>query len=511
MNEEENSYGGEEEKKRNNNTSILETHEKIPHSINTPESPVNNSSASSIPNSRLNMDDNENNHVIYTSSCFDNKNQFGIKRKITSIKTEKDITEDIRIESSHEDKTKEEIEKDNMNKHQVLIDLPQSFLNSVKYLRIKHQKEQLNSFMKFNKTPESNKQQQCLTIPNTNKSIIEGRSILKKVTNSNLNAIPNSNNINNTANNSSTPLPRIASASNLSNQITLQKPTLAKINSKRNKIGIPYRNQSIKAIHKEDKQLLILEKENKELFTELQTVNHQLNILISKKLKQKPEIKAQDANHQNEIKEIEKNSMKKTLASLIDEYNQLYKVYYVCKDNYNKEKLEEQLTQIIKQYNDKLKTNQELQIKIKLNEYYLLNYKSEQASIVQNIALLDAKNELLKKKSKEVEKEHDRKSVLIVKEDEKIRMMKEKLNKLKEILEFYEETPESILHKSTEIGKKKKMKTKYESLKKKSNIIQHSRISSSKTHQIDINNQKKDIVHLQKTIKEVNDILDSLK
>lgn len=511
--EEENSYSGEQElidKKSNHDTSILERHEKIPNNIiNSPESPMNNSSFSSIGDSKgnINENDDKNNrhHAGFNISNTFNNNV--ISRKVTSIKTEKDIAEDIKIESSHEDnKNKEEIEDNIIGNQQLLIDLPQSFLNSVKYLRMKHQKEQLNSFMKFNKTPEPNKEQQLLITPNANKSINDGRSILKKSTKKNTNDIPDGNGI---IKGNSTPLPRIASASNLSNQMTLQKPQLAKIKSKHIKIGIPYHNQNIKLVHKEDKQLLQLEQDYKTLFSEVQAVNQQLNILINKRLKQKPELKTWDSMHQNEIKEIEKNSLKKTLARLIDEYNQLYKVYYVCKDNDSKNKLEDQLNQITKQYNDKLKINQDLQNKIKMNEYYLLNSKSEQVSIVQNIALLDSKNELLKKKAKEEEREYERKQKLIVKEEERITMMKDKLIKLKEILTFYEETPESILHKDTEMGEKNKLSSKYELLKKKSNIIQHSRISSSKTYQIDIGNQKKDIDHLQRTIKEVNDILDS--
>ena len=96
-------------------------------------------------------------------------------------------------------------------------------------------------------------------------------------------------------------------------------------------------------------------------------------------------------------------------------------------------------------------------------------------------------------------------------ESKKIISLNEKYIRFKEILDNYEETPNTLKIKLLDKEKIKKDEEKKKKLIRKKNIIIHSRKSMKNNYNIEINKQNKYIEQLKNTIYEVNSILTSME
>ena len=416
-----------------------------------------------------------------------------------SIKTESDIKEDILKDSHDSSKNKSNVaEKGN----EVSQFLPQSVISSVKLARLKEQKDKLNQSFKVPSQTE-----------NTFTSNKLNSNSLSKTQKSHM--TPKANNL-------SKPnhliLPRISSATNIRNKSFIMKPTNATSNKKINKRTnlIPFtkpqrlyihtsKNASPEKNHEED--LKLLEKENLELISELHSLNKELTNLLDKKTRQRE--KERQIQTPESI-ETEKILNKKYLMCLINEYNNLYRIYSNS-DQDQKDILENKLEILLKEYKDNKMMNSELKKKIIKNENYLKDSDKEQVNYFKNIDYLHSKYDLYKIKIMKEKKEIERMKNVIQCEREKLDSLNEKYSKMREILHYYDETPKSMGFKVDKDKINKKNEETYKNLMKKKKIISHSRISMKKNYAIEIDKQKKYIEQLQSTIIEVNAVLDSLK
>lgn len=270
-----------------------------------------------------------------------------------------------------------------------------------------------------------------------------------------------------------------------------------------------------------DKELKNLEKENISLIKELQNLNAILSDLVVKKIpltvpreKKKPPLhlppKHPRVHSEERNNEMEKNSNKKYLNNLINEYNSLYKIYSAANNPEKKDELEKKIEEIEKEYQTNKVANNELKKQIIKNENYLNNFEQEQTNFIKNIEFLNAKYDLYKIKIVKKEKEIERMAKLVENEKEKISDLQKKYNKLTEILKNYEETPNSLNQKLNEDIFIKQQEEKLQNLIKKKNIISHSRISAKKSFEQEIEKQKKYIEQLKSTISEVDTVLSNL-
>lgn len=501
------------------NHSIIELHEKIKNTVSSHPTPRNENSVEEVPQTKKEGSEFE--------TPLKNKNNLSSLRKkvaflpnnslqsaTKSIKTETDIKEEIPHDSEEE---KEEVEaKENEKENNENFEkkhsnyLPASVVSSFKLEKLKLQKEKLNKSFKINSTNSKSSEKKnpsiSITIPTpTNSNKAKTKNLI---------------------------LPRISSASNLTNKKTfLLKPTnnnltviphtnIATISNVNKKINYNP-NQHKPPLHMVDKELKNLEKENISLIKELQNLNAILSDLVVKKIpltvpreKKKPPLhlppKHPRVHSEERNNEMEKNSNKKYLNNLINEYNSLYKIYSAANNPEKKDELEKKIEEIEKEYQTNKVANNELKKQIIKNENYLNNFEQEQTNFIKNIEFLNAKYDLYKIKIVKKEKEIERMAKLVENEKEKISDLQKKYNKLTEILKNYEETPNSLNQKLNEDIFIKQQEEKLQNLIKKKNIISHSRISAKKSFEQEIEKQKKYIEQLKSTISEVDTVLSNL-
>ena len=249
-----------------------------------------------------------------------------------------------------------------------------------------------------------------------------------------------------------------------------------------------------------------LKKENEYMITELERLNIELRSLIDKQMpflnikkRYNTEEKRLDMNKENE-----KKANKKYLHTLITEYNRIYKNLTIGQDRNIINNLEKKLNTLKNNYNDNKQTNKVLKDQVYKNEQLLENTKKIRKNQIINLNDSENKYILYKKKLEEINKENERMSKLLIDEDKKIDELKMSYSKLEEILNYYEETEESIKKKSDEEIKNKQLAMKLRKLIKKKEILIHARLTMEKSYLNKIDKQKKYINELNSSLNELN-------
>ena len=249
-----------------------------------------------------------------------------------------------------------------------------------------------------------------------------------------------------------------------------------------------------------------LKKENEYMITELERLNIELRSLINKQMpflnikkRYNTEEKRLDMNKENE-----KKANKKYLHTLITEYNRIYKNLSIGQDRNIINNLEKKLNTLKNNYNDNKQTNKVLKDQVYKNEQLLENTKKLRKNQIINLNDSENKYILYKKKLEEINKENERMSKLLIDEDKKIDELKMSYSKLEEILNYYEETEESIKKKSDEEIKNKQLAMKLRKLIKKKEILIHARLTMEKSYLNKIDKQKKYINELNSSLNELN-------
>lgn len=249
-----------------------------------------------------------------------------------------------------------------------------------------------------------------------------------------------------------------------------------------------------------------LKKENEYMITELERLNIELRSLINKQMpflnikkRYNTEEKRLDMNKENE-----KKANKKYLHTLITEYNRIYKNLTIGQDRNIINNLEKKLNTLKNNYNDNKQTNKVLKDQVYKNEQLLENTKKLRKNQIINLNDSENKYILYKKKLEEINKENERMSKLLIDEDKKIDELKMSYSKLEEILNYYEETEESIKKKSDEEIKNKQLAMKLRKLIKKKEILIHARLTMEKSYLNKIDKQKKYINELNSSLNELN-------
>ena len=521
------------EKSLENKSKIMENelNEDINIKENKEFSSVIDKNENAFINNNNNNLTNENENENLLNQKDNNNKRVSFKSNPSIIQTETDIKEEILLESlsSKEKEQLSSIKKENNkidnninNNINNNIDsfLPQSILSQTKIKNIQFKKEKLNNSFKLSK-----KNNIVTSLNELNSLSNKSRSLSKFI----------ETNYSNKYSKSNFSLPRISSASNFRKncpKLFLMKPNEIDIKnhinkkSKINNGNIPYNNKTLFIPQKKNKlnkptqnkasqEFLDLEKENNHLIKELQNLNYQLNILINQKIprfKQNILQKEQDKINENikngNFEESNLLVQKKYLSYLVNQYNSLFNK--LNKDTYQREDLEDLIDKAKIDFKQTKSQNKNLKEKIFKNEIYLKNSEKQQKMMIQNIDDLDSKYDLFRNKLSKMKNEINRKETLLEKEKEKILLLYEKYNKLKEILKYYEETPYSINQKFFQNIKNKEKETQLNSLIKKKNVLKHSRLSMKKSFDVEIEKQKKFIEHLKKTIVGVENVLNTL-
>ena len=249
-----------------------------------------------------------------------------------------------------------------------------------------------------------------------------------------------------------------------------------------------------------------LKKENEYMITELERLNIELRSLINKQM---PFLNIKKRYNTGEKrldmnKENEKKANKKYLHTLITEYNRIYKNLTIGQDRNIINNLEKKLNTLKNNYNDNKQTNKVLKDQVYKNEQLLENTKKLRKNQIINLNDSENKYILYKKKLEEINKENERMSKLLIDEDKKIDELKMTYSKLEEILNYYEETEESIKKKSDEEIKNKQLAMKLRKLIKKKEILIHARLTMEKSYLNKIDKQKKYINELNSSLNELN-------
>lgn len=253
-----------------------------------------------------------------------------------------------------------------------------------------------------------------------------------------------------------------------------------------------------------------LKKENEYMITELERLNIELRTLVEKQIplininnnlkkKYKNEEKSLDINKENE-----KKANRKYLHTLITEYNRIYKNLTIGQDRNIINNLEKRLYNIKKNNSDSKKTNKVLKNQIYTNEQNLKKSQKNRQQKLENLTDFEKKYILYKNKLMEINKENERMGKLLIDEEKKIDELKNSYIKLEEILNYYEETEESIKKKSDEKIKNKELEMKLKQLIKKKEILIHARLTMEKTYFNKIDKQKKYINELNHSLNELN-------
>ena len=268
-----------------------------------------------------------------------------------------------------------------------------------------------------------------------------------------------------------------------------------------------------------DNELYDMEKENLTLIRELEKLNIQLNNLINKQTpkavinynKTHPKHKSVQPSTPEILKQSEIIMQKKYLTNLISEYNKLYSKYNIEYNNNAKDELKREIEQKKIEYKTCLIENKNLKDKIYQNQNYLKNSHIQQKTIIINYEDFESKIDLYKKKISKTKSDLQRMELLYKNENKKILSLNEKYLRFKEILDNYEETPNTLKNKLFDKDTIKKYEEQKKKLIRKKNIIIHSRNSMKNNYIQEINKQKKYIEQLKNTIYEVNNILTSME
>lgn len=374
------------------------------------------------------------------------------------------------------------------------------FFNPKKYNILQKKKEELNNSFLFNKNYKSN--------------IIE----IKKENNN------DNSNLENSFHEKDLVLPRIPSADSnkINSPIKNKKNIKRNFSSSQNKEKAnnkylppkPNKVNNIKTIKNIDinynAEFNKLKKENEYMITELERLNIELRTLVEKQIplininnnlkkKYKNEEKSLDINKENE-----KKANRKYLHTLITEYNRIYKNLTIGQDRNIINNLEKRLYNIKKNNSDSKKTNKVLKNQIYTNEQNLKKSQKNRQQKLENLTDFEKKYILYKNKLMEINKENERMGKLLIDEEKKIDELKNSYLKLEEILNYYEETEESIKKKSDEKIKNKELEMKLKQLIKKKEILIHARLTMEKTYFNKIDKQKKYINELNHSLNELN-------
>ena len=347
--------------------------------------------------------------------------------------------------------------------------------------------------------------------------------------------------IKNNRNSSTLILPRIPSAGGLTSQKNfLMKPISNEISTlKRERLPLAHNNKNrshkpktishgiSSALFPKPPQaepnisdIRNLEKENLSLIRELQEMNQELTNLVLKNISNaivpKNKAKLQQSQTQTQPQsqsntELEIMFYKKYLTSLINEYNNLCKLYSNANDPTMKEKLELQLTELQTEYNQYKNINDDLKKKIIKNETYLSNFEHDHSNFLIGLECLQAKYDLYKTQLIKKTQEKERMEKLISSEKQKISDLQLKYNKLQEILLFYEETPVTLNQKEKSKIKHKQKMEEINSLEKKKKILIHAHSAMKANYTNEIDKQMKYINQLKLTIKEIDNILNNIQ
>ena len=317
-------------------------------------------------------------------------------------------------------------------------------------------------------------------------------------------------------------LPRINSSQSIK-----KKPELKK-SEKNKKIHseIPFKKKSklflsspknIKTMffnqNKKENELINIENEHLELIHELKQLNIQLTTLINKQIPQAlinfGKIHSEN-NILNSSDIIRKNNIltkKKLLTNLILEYNTVYKKFALGNDLDIKNELENKLRKIKEEYNTHQNFIKQLKDKIIKNEIYLKNMKIQETITINDNKDLKYKIELYNQKIFQMKNEILQMKNLSEKENTEIFSLNNKYSKYKELISYYDETPKSIEEKLKISAEYKKKQEEINYLRRKKDIMSHSRNMLNKKYLIEINQQNKYIEKLNSIITEVDNIL----
>ena len=153
------------------------------------------------------------------------------------------------------------------------------------------------------------------------------------------------------------------------------------------------------------------------------------------------------------------------------------------------------------------KTNQNLKNKIQQNEIFLKSTIEKQKNIIKNNLNIDIKIKLFQEKINKLNNEIKRKEKLYDNENDKITELNKKYYKFKEILENYEETPNSLNNKIDINNRNNNYDSIISSLKTKKDILIHSRLTMKKSYDFEIDKQKRYIVDLNYKLININNLI----
>ena len=317
-------------------------------------------------------------------------------------------------------------------------------------------------------------------------------------------------------------LPRICSSQSLKKKPELgklekNKKILSEISfKKKSKLFLPSPKNIKKMVFnqkKKDNEMLNIEKEHLELIHELEILNIQLTTLINKQIPQAL-INFEKNNSENIIlpsSDIKrKNNIltkKKFLTNLILEYNTVYKKFSLGNDLDIGNELENKIRKLKEEYKIHQNYIKQLKDKIIKNEFYLKHMKIKENITINENKDLKYKIELYNKKTTQMKNEILQMKNLSEKENIEIFSLNKKYSKYKEIVSYYDETPKSIEEKLKILAECKKKEEEINHLRRKKDIMFHSRNMLNKKYLIEINKQNQYIEELNKIITEIDNIL----
>ncbi len=387
--------------------------------------------------------------------------------------SKKEIKEEIIIESSSSRKNKIEnvntnIFPKNIKKEKIknIQKQKQKLNNSFKLSPKKHLITSLNE---LNNNPKNN-----LNL-STNTKLYIGVNNSKNNNNNNY-ISKNNNNYNNHY------LPRISSSQSIkkpsiNNKNIFHKQLKSEIpNKKKEKLILPQKPHILFKKNNKDNELIDIQKEHLNLIQELQKLNVQLTDLINKqfpqaiinysKYKKRKNLPSPEIIRHNTI-----ITKKKLLTNLILEYNTVYKKFALGNDLDIKNELENKLRKIKEEYNTHQNFIKQLKDKIIKNEIYLKNLKIQEKITINDNKDLKYKIELYNKKIFQMKNEIIQMKNLSEKENNEIFSLNNKYSKYKEIISYYDETPQSIEEKLKISIEYKKKEEEINNLKRKKDII----------------------------------------
>ena len=425
--------------------------------------------------------------------------------------SEEEIKEEIIIESSSSRKNKNENVNTNI--------FPKN-IKKEKMKNIQKQKQKLNNSFKLSpKKHLITSLNELNNNPKNNLNLSTNTKLYIGVNNSKNN---NNNNYRSKNNNnySNHFLPRISSSQsikkpNLNNKNIFHKQLQSEIpNKKKEKLILPQKPHILFKKNNKDNELIDIQKEHLNLIQELQKLNVQLTDLINKqipqaiinysKYKKRKNLPSPEIIRHNKI-----ITKKKLLTNLIIEYNSIYNKFSLGCDIEMKNELENKIKNIKEEYNDNKNLIKNLKEQITKNDNYLKNRKKQEFFSMNDSDDLLFKNELYEQKISQIKNNILQMENLLENENKTINHLNDRYLKYKEIINYYDETPQSIENKLKNYNEIKKKEEEMEKLKRKKDIIIHSRNTMNKKYSNEINKQNKYIEQLNKEIEDIDNILNS--